>query len=110
MIKIITDNSFIYTLLEHAEQLPNDFTLDKVLAFDLEDDFCLVLYTSADRNFVCFKTINYLQESNTLIDLQDKVQEYFIDTINATQINESLQIIENKIHSKNSYRFYFDAH
>ena len=110
MVQTSTDNNLIFALLEKSEQLPKDFHSDKVIAFDNEDDFCIVIYTSNNRNFICFTAQNYLQENDALIHLLDKIQEYSFADVPSRLIDEALQIIENKMHTKNNSKFYFDAH
>lgn len=110
MIKVSNDNNFIYSFLEKTEQLPVDFYSDKVLAFDSEDDFCIVFYVSINRNFICFTAANYLQDNNALICLMEVIQEDSTEQLSIKLINEALQLIEDKMYSKNNSRFYFDAH
>ena len=110
MVLISTDNSLIYALLEKVELVLNDFHTDKVIAFDDEDDFCIVIYTSSNRNFICFKALNYLQHNDALIHLLDKIQEHSFVEVDPGLIDEALQLTEQKLHSKNNSRFFFDAH
>ena len=110
MVQISTDNNLIYALLEKSGQLQKDFHSDKVIAFDNEDDFCIVIYSSNSRNFFCFKAQNYLQENDALIHLLDAIQDYSFTDISSFLIDDALQIIENKLLTKNNSKFYFDAH
>jgi hypothetical protein len=111
MISIITDNILIYAFLEKTGNLPVHFNFDKVFDLENEDDFYVIIYTSSDRNFVCFKAANFIQQDNILIELRDAVQEYsYNDTSSLRFINKALQLIEEKMHTKNNARYYFDAH
>lgn len=110
MVDIFTDNSLIYALLEKTEMLLHDFHSNKVIAFDDEDDFCIVIYTSNNRNFICFKALNYIQQNDALIHLLDKIQEYSFVEVDYGLIDEAIQLTEQKLHSKNNSRFFFDAH
>ncbi len=111
MIFISTDNTLIYLLLEKRGKLPLDFSFDKVLDLEDADDFYVIIYTSSDRNFICFKATNYIQQDNILIELHDAVQEYSFN--NATShrlINQAILFVEYKMQTKNNSRYYFDAH
>jgi hypothetical protein len=110
MIQLSTANEWVYTLLEKANGLPLHFNADYVFCFDKEDDLYLVMYTFSNRNFICFTALDYLHDNNALIDLMEAIQDYSLNKINVTIVEEALKIIENKMHSKNNGRFYFDAH
>ena len=110
MITILTDNVEIYQLLEKREILFEDFFSDKLILFDFEDDCYLVIYSSSTRNFISFKAESFLQEINALPSLIDKIQDYSDDSIPPFIRNEAIKLIENKMHTKNNNRFYFDAH
>lgn len=104
------DNTEIYYLLEKCGQLPADFSIDKVIAFDCDDDFYIVFYTSKDRNFSLFKAIDYIQVTDALPHLLNEIMDYTDADLYSLLVDEAIKYIENKIHSKNNARFYFDAH
>lgn len=110
MIDISKDNNMIYSILEKANALPVRFDIDNVLAFDLEDDFYVIIYLSSNRNFICFSVSDYLQDSNKLIYMQQVVESYSKKEISLVLIEDALQLIEHKMHTKNSGSYYFDAH
>ena len=109
MVNISTDNTIIYSILEKANALPVRFDLDNVLAFDQEDDFYVIIYLSDSRNFICFSISDYLQDSNKFIYMQ-QVVESSEKGIPFGLIEEALQLIENKMLTKNNNSYYFDAH
>ncbi|MCW3083795.1 MAG: hypothetical protein JWP12_1161 [Bacteroidetes bacterium] len=109
-MQISTDNTHIYNLLENADQLFPDFNSDHAVAFDLEDDFNVVLYTSESRNFVSYIAENYLQQADELPALIQLVQDFPDPGCSTFLLNEAIRLIEDKLHSKNNSRFYFDAH
>lgn len=110
MITISTDNTQVFQLLENSSTLFEDFSSDKVVLFDFEDDCYLVVYLSSTRNFTSFKAENYLQEIDALPSLIDEIQDYSNSSISSFISNEAIKLIENKMHTKNNNRFYFDAH
>lgn len=110
MISVSTDNSEIYGFLEKSEQLFPDFSMDKVLLFEYEDDYCLIIFLASSRNFILFKAQNYLQESGALPDLLNTLLGFSDGNISSDSLDQAIKLIENKIHSKNNSRFYFDAH
>lgn len=110
MIKIITDNSEIYHFLESNGNMLNDFFADKVLLIEQDDDCYVILFSSVSRNFILFKAENYLQETDALPILLNTLQEYPDNTIPSHLIEEAMKLVENKMHSKNNSRFFFDAH
>ena len=110
MIIVSTDNTQVFQLLENSNSLFEDFSIDKVVLFDFNDDCYLVIYLASTRNFTSFRAENYLQETNALPSLLEEVQDYSSLSIYAHLINESIKLIEHKMHTKNSNRFYFDAH
>lgn len=54
MMAIVADNTLVYFLMEKANVLFSDFTIDHVVAFDYEGHFNLVIYILENKNFVCF--------------------------------------------------------
>lgn len=110
MIKVSTDNEFIYSVLEKSSQLPREFDLSKVFGFDDMDDFCLVVYQSTSRDFILFRADNYIQNKDILVDLMEAVQEFSFHDYAGELKNEAIKLVENKLHSKNNSRFFFDAH
>ena len=110
MIKLSVDNEFIYSFLEKKMQLPLAFETDKVYDFDDNDDYCLIIYISSCRDFVFFKIENYLQDNNALVELMEAVQEFSNEAFSIVLKNQTCRLIENKLHSNNNSRFFFDAH
>lgn len=110
MHTIIKDNEALYFLLEECDVLFSDFTIDQVLAFAKEDDFYLVFYLAAGRNFIAFKGAGFVQEKDVLPGLLAFVQESQVTEISPDLLNRGIRLIENKIHSKDNSHFYFDAH
>lgn len=110
MIITSTDNEFIYSFLEKRRQLPIAFETDKVYDFDDNDAYLLIIYISSSRDFVFFKIENYLQDNNALIGLIEAVQEFSNEKMSIVLKNEAIRLVENKLHSKNNSRFFFDAH
>jgi hypothetical protein len=51
-----------------------------------------------------------MQEVDSLPSLLEAVQDYSKPGISDSLINQAIRLIENKIHSKNNMRFYFDGH
>ncbi len=109
-MQISTDNTHIYNLLEEANELFPDFKSDRVVAFDFENDFNVVLYTSESRNFVSYIAENYLQEAEELPALIQLVQDFPGPGCSKYLLNEAVRLIEDKLNSQNNSRFYFDAH
>jgi hypothetical protein len=106
MIKMLSDPSEIYFLLEKTGRLFDDFSSDHVLGFDRDDDFYVVLYTAKDRKFTCFIAESVLQDNDTFPLLMEKLQDECPDACRET----ALKIVEHRMHSKNNSGFYFDAH
>jgi hypothetical protein len=108
MIKTITDPSEVWFLLEKAGVHISDFLVDHLLAFELEDDFCIVNYSAADRSFICFFAENAGQDVSLFAAMMNAVQ----DQGNGSEKwrSDALKLIEHKLHSKNNQRFFFDAH
>lgn len=109
MIIIDTDNVKIYDLLENTGNLFSDFSSDKAVMFDSEDDFYVVLFLSASRNFISFKAENYLQKTDALASLLEEICDYTDPALPVSLVDQAVRLIENKLNSDNSH-FYFDAH
>ncbi len=109
-MKKTEDNTEIYNLLENCGHLPTDFSKDKVISFDCSDDFYIIFFTANDRNFTSFKAKNYIQVVDALPHLLNEIMDCAENEPYSLLIDEAIRCIENKIHSKNSARFYFDAH
>ena len=110
MISTSNDNEQIYFLLEASGNLFSDFSMDRVLAFDREDDFCVVVYSSAGRNFLAFTAKDHLQQTDALPALLGAIQEHSQDRAAAALLEQAAKLVEDRMHSKNNSRFYFDAH
>lgn len=110
MISLIEDNTTIYFLLEKTNVLFDDFSKDHVIGFDHEDDFCIAIYISETRNFLAFVSKGHMQNTNSFPELMEMVQKTVYIGISEKQTEKALEIIENRMLSKNNSRFYFDAH
>ncbi len=110
MINILQNNELIYSFLEEKSQLPLAFDFSQVIGFDDEDDFCLYAYNSDNRNFILFKAENYVQNKDILVDLIESVQEFSSNVFPIDLQQVAIKLIEDKLHSKNNSRFFFDAH
>ncbi|HEY0030956.1 MAG TPA: hypothetical protein VGC65_09380 [Bacteroidia bacterium] len=109
MLSISTENDSIYFLMERADVLFSDFSIDHIVAFDHDDNFQLVIYTFKNKNFICFSAEAYLEDSDALPALLQLIQEY-ADANPSALLEKAMKILENKLHSENNGRFYFDAH
>ena len=103
-------NTALYYLLDELDCLPTDFSIDKVISFDNQDDFYIVFYLSKERRFVSFIAKEYLQIVDSLPNLLNEIVDYSAGEIHPSLIDEAINHIESKMHSKNNNRFYFDAH
>ena len=110
MIVISEDNIKIYQLLENAEELFTDFSIDKVIAFDQEDNFHIVIYSAVSRNFISFTAKDFIQNTNAFPDLINSIQEFSNSAVHSSLLEQAVKLTENKMHSKNNSRFFFDAH
>lgn len=110
MVEIYTDNTFIYSEMEKANVLPVRFDIDSVITFDKDDNFYVSIYLSNSRNFICFVAHEYIQDNNSLISMQQVIESYSEKKISVSLIEKALELIEHKMHTKNSSRFFFDAH
>jgi hypothetical protein len=109
MNSITQNNEEAYFLLEKANKLFDDFNSDQVIAFDLEEDFYLVIYDSLTRDFITMKAENYRQDINALPELLEMAEENENGFLSAAAIDNVLNIIEDKILSGENTQF-FDAH
>ena len=108
---MVSENNIeIYQLLEKAGMLFSDFSIDKIIAFDDGDDFHIVIYSAASRNFILFTAKDYIQDVNSFPDIINLIQEYSNSEISSSLFDQSIKLIENQMHSKNNSRFFFDAH
>jgi hypothetical protein len=110
MITTSQDNTEIYYLLEKNQQLPSVFSIDKVIAFNEEDDFCVVFFSAETRNFISFTAKDYLQIVDSLPNLLNEIMDHLTNKFHPTMIDEAIKCVENKMNSKNNSRFFFDAH
>jgi hypothetical protein len=109
MISVSKDSLQIYELLERSGNMMTGFSKDSLLMFDFEDDFYLIMYISAARKFVSFQTGNCGKLKDTLMSLIESVQDQSDPSISASQRDEAIRLIENKLHLNNDH-FFFDAH
>lgn len=110
MISISTDNSEIFQLLEDTENLHFNFSADGAFLFEVGEDCYLVLYSASTRNFCSFKAENWLQLTDALPSLLETVQDYNAHGFSPSLVATGARLVENKLHSKNNSRFFFDAH
>jgi hypothetical protein len=108
VISISEDSSAIYFLLEKLDIRIVDFSIDHTLAVDVEDDFLVIFYLSAETKFISFTAVSSLQDKNVLPDLLSKIQDF--NKLSKGLQSKGVRMVEDKIHSKNNSQFYFDAH
>ncbi|MFL5763488.1 MAG: hypothetical protein ACJ77K_06045 [Bacteroidia bacterium] len=108
MIEQLTDHAEVWYLLEKANAIPPDFSVDHVLAFDLGDDFYIVRYDASVRSFCCFIARSVLHNVNVLAEMIVCVQEW--EPAGERWKEQAVKLIEHKLHAKNNTRFFFDAH
>lgn len=96
--------------MEKANTLPARFDIDSVIAFDKDNNFYVSVYLSNSRSFICFVALEYIQETNSLIYMQQAVENYSEKKIPSSLVEKALELIEQKMHSKNASSFFFDAH
>ena len=105
---IITDNSIIYGLLESSNRLFSDFSADRVLVFEHDDDFFAVFYTAVNRDFTAYAAPGFRQRPDALPELLQVVQD--AQSIPQQLRNAAVLLVEHELHSQNNSRFFFDAH
>jgi hypothetical protein len=110
MVIVSEKNTEIYFQLEKNNLLPPSFASDSVIAFDLEDDFCIVFFSASKRSFLSFTAKDYLQITDSLPDLLNAVMEFSTEVFSPALFDKAIKYIENKMQSKNNFRFFFDAH
>ncbi|MCW3071590.1 MAG: hypothetical protein JWO44_1480 [Bacteroidetes bacterium] len=110
MNRIITDNHAIYFLLEQAEALPANYSIDHVKELEHEESFYVIVYLAAGRSFTAFESKGYLQDKNILPGMLQLLQGLPADKLPEELLLQAIKLVENKIHSKDNSRFYFDAH
>ncbi len=104
------NNTAIYYLLESSGNLPVDFTMDKVIAFEHYDNFYIIFFLAQKRDFIAFTAHDFLQITDSLPNLLNEIMDYSVVDIHSSMIDVAIKYIENKMHSKNNSRFFFDAH
>jgi hypothetical protein len=109
MNRIINDNQIVFQLLEECDALFDNYNADRVLEVEHGDSLYIVLYTSANRNFVAFEGLEFKQKVDSLPALLQLVQEYK-GNVTSEMLHDAVKIIEYRIHSGNNSNFYFDAH
>lgn len=107
MIIISTDNTQIYCLLEKADMPISDFTIDQVKGFEIENDFCIVIYSAESKNFVSFVAKDYVRE-NAMMALKEAVE--ISENIPSGLLDDTMDIINAMMADTAIFRFYFDAH
>jgi hypothetical protein len=110
MIAVSADNVKIYGLLEAKALLPLNFHQGQVIDFDEDEDYCLVVFSSVNRNFILFRAENYLEKADTLVELSELLQENRMPGFSRDLMEKAARRVEEKLHSKNNSRFFFDAH
>lgn len=107
MIITSRDNTVVFGLLEQSDNLFADFSMDKTILFEHEEDCWLVFYIAETRNFISFAAKDHLQDVNAMPELLSMIQG---GDLPENRIEEATRLIEDKMHSSDNYRFYFDAH
>jgi len=110
MNRVINNNQVIYALLEQAGALPGDYSIDHVKELEHEGSFYVIVYRAADRNFIAFESEGYLQDKNVLPQMLQLMQDLPAVELPDELLQRAIKLVENKIHSKDNSRFYFDAH
>lgn len=108
MITVSTDNSSIYSFLESNDKLINDFESDHVKAFDIENDFYLMIYQAHNRDFILWKISDVNQSASILVSLVEKLELY--EGLSVSIIEKAVKLIEDRIISGSGSMHYFDAH
>ncbi|MCE3278345.1 MAG: hypothetical protein K0S44_536 [Bacteroidetes bacterium] len=108
MITVSTDNSSIYSFLEDHDKLINDFESDHVNAFDLENDYYLMIYQAHNRDFILWKVSDVNQSTSTLISLVEEIELYEGLSVSITE--KAIKLIEDRIISGSGSVHFFDAH
>lgn len=109
MNTIEQNNEQAYFLLEKANMLFEDFNIDQVVSFDLNEDFYIVAYDSLTRDFITMKATGYRHDKDALAGLLDLVEDNKEGFLPASIVDAVVNIVENKILSGENSRF-FDAH
>jgi hypothetical protein len=109
MISFSENNTEIFGMLEAKGQLPADFDADSVYAFDVDEDLCLIMYAGSARDFYLFTAHNYRHECAVLEELLEELVEADLH-VSVSLLDEATALVEEKIRSQDSSRFYFDAH
>jgi hypothetical protein len=108
MITVSTDNSVIYSFLEANNKLITDFDNDHVKAFDLGNDFYLMIYQGHNRDFILWKIADVNQSPSTLLSLVEALEAY--EGLSVSIIEKAVKLIEERITSGSSSVHFFDAH
>lgn len=108
MITFSDNNSSIYSFLESNDKLINDFESDHVNAFDLENDFYLMIYQAHNRDFILWKVSDVNQSSSDLAALVETLESY--EGLSVSIIEKAIKLIEERIISGSGFIHYFDAH
>ncbi len=109
MNSITQNNEESYFLLEKANMLFDDFNIDQVVSFDLEEDFYVVVYDSLTRDFITMKAANYRQDKTSLPELLELAEENEEGLLSVAAIDKVVNVIEDKILWGENSQF-FDAH
>lgn len=108
MITVSNDNSSIYSFLESNDNLINDFESDHVNAFDLENDFYLMIYQAHNRDFILWKVSDVNQLPSALLSLVETLESY--EGLSISIMEKAIKLIEDRIISGPGSVNYFDAH
>ncbi|MCK6648676.1 MAG: hypothetical protein L6Q66_03380 [Bacteroidia bacterium] len=110
MINIIDNNESIYLLLEKHKLLPPDFSSDAVTELDVDGMYHLSIYNASTRNFILYVSNNYMKDISELSEMMILIQEGSETLFSESIAQKAINLLEDKIHSRNSSRFFFDAH
>lgn len=110
MIDIIDNNESIYLLLEKNKLLPLDFSIDVVAELDVDEMYYLSIYNASTRNFILYVSNNYMKDISELSEMMILIQDGSETLFSESTAQKAMNLIDDKIHSRNNSRFFFDAH
>lgn len=104
---IRSDNNLeIYQMLEEKGKLMRTYENDSVVAFEDENDYCLVIFCLQNKNFTSFFVKDHIR-ANALPELKETIE---MDEHLSTSIKDmAVDLINDMIADTAIFRFY-DAH
>lgn len=110
MVYTSSDNLEIMNLLEKSGNELLFFNMDKLLFFEYEKHFYLILYSSTTRNFAQYAVVSEKFNVNGLVEMLHVIQEDENADFPLSLKAQGQKLLEHEIHSQQANRFYFDAH